>query len=247
MQFYNATTQDAICQLTDRLCDSNDTSYPRLAKTAEANAARDRVINKIITADGRWQFDDSNFTDMPTGNIALVASQKKYTFNDKFLVFESAQVMDASGKFYFLKPIDQSDYDTPLDELFSTDGLPLYYDKLTDDTIKIYPGPLASLVTLSSIADGKETAGMKVTFKRKGKPFTAVATTDADSTEPGFACNHEILAYMMSIPYCLKYKRNRVAGYKEEIKEMMEEIINIYSNRDKDERKVMTTKAILFR
>ena len=67
--------------------------------------------------------------------------------------------------------------------------LPLYYDKVSDDTIKLYPSPTATYCTL--------TAGLKVHFRRTAHLFTA---SDTDAV-PGFASPyHVILAYMASIP-----------------------------------------------
>lgn len=243
MQFYDATNKRAICQKIDRLCDSDDTSYPRLAKTAEVNDALEKVVGWLINADGTAQFDDTNYTDFPIGTYTLVNSQAKYSFNNKFLQMISVKIMDVNSNYGIIKPIDQSEYSNinPLEEAYETDGLPLYYDKLSDDTIKLFPAPDNGVsVTLAS--------GLKIYFKRTAKLFTAVATTVADTTVPGFASPwHEILAYMASVPYCSTYKKDRVAGYKVDIADMKEELITHYSRREKDKRKKITLRGINFR
>ncbi len=243
MQFYDATNKRAICQKIDRLCDSDDTSYPRLNKTAEVNDALEQIVGWIINADGTWQWDDTNNTDFPTGTQTLVSGQSVYSFNDKFLQLLEVQIKDKEGNWYILPPIDQKEYsDTaPLEQDFSTSGLPQYYDKITDDSIKIYPAPDNGVtVTLDN--------GLKIKYKRTASLFTATSATTADTTEPGFASPyHEILAYMASIPYCMTYKKDRVALYEKRVMDLKKELITHYSQREKDKRKEMSMSGIAFR
>jgi len=153
MQFNDTTTKLGICQEIDALCDSDTTSYTVAEKTRRVNNSLEQVIGWLINADGAWQWDDTNNTDLPIGTQTLVAAQKTYTFNDKFLQLLEVQVKDVNGNWIILKPIDQREYsDTePLDEAFETDGLPLYYDKVSDDTIKLYPAPSATSCTLAVV------------------------------------------------------------------------------------------------
>lgn len=240
MEFYNNTSKRAICQKIDRLCDSDDTSYPRINKTAEVNDAQEQVVGWILQADGTWQFDDTNYTDLPIGTQTLVAAQKVYTFNDKFLQLLEVQVKDVNGVWTILKPIDQVDYSNkiPLDEAFKTDGLPICYDKISDDTIKLLPAPDAGIsVTLAS--------GLKIKFKRTSKEFTVASDTTADTTQPGFASPyHEILAYMASIPYCMTYKKDRVILYEKRVMDLKKELLTLYALREKDVRNIMTAAPI---
>jgi len=210
------------------------------------NESCKRVAAWIINADGTAQFDDTNYTDFPIGTYTMVASQGKYSFNDKVLQLINVQVKDVNGDWVLIQPIDQSEYDGVLEQDFETDGMPVYYDRLSDDTIKLYPAPSATYATLTS--------GLRLYFKRTASVFTAAEIT-AGTKEPGFAINHEILAYMTSIPYCLKYHKDRVALYQARIGDldpdnptgMKAEIINHYSRREKDKRKQMTLKQTPFR
>ena len=45
------------------LTDSNSTSLTDATLLRRVNTAYETVISWIITADGTWQFDDTNFTD----------------------------------------------------------------------------------------------------------------------------------------------------------------------------------------
>lgn len=230
MQFYDATNKSGLCQMTDFLCDSNDTSYPRLQKTREANNGLDEVVGKIINTDGTWQFHDTNYTDNPVGTGDLVEGQSSYSFAEDFLDIENIKIKDVNGYWNILKPIDQRHSDTPLEDYLETDGMPEYYD-MNGDTIRLYPAPSATHVTL--------TAGIKVQFKMKPSAFTYASTTAADTKEPGFALHHQIIAYYMAIPYCMKHKKDRVGLYEKKKYELLQGIIEHYSSREKDQKKNM--------
>jgi len=241
LNFYDATNEQGLCQLVDTLCDSTDTSYSRVKKTREINTAYKEIVGDIVNADGTWQFDDTNYTDFPIGTYTLVDGQSKYSFNDQFLQMESVEIMNADGNYQIIKPIDQDEYSkvTPLEEAFETDGLPTCYDKIADDTIKLYPAPDdGTSVTLAS--------GLKIKFRRTAKTFTVASDTSADTTEAGFATNHEILAYKASIPYCIKYHPRRVVGFLNEIARLEKKILIQYSTREQDKRKIIRNKPIRY-
>ena len=225
---------------TRTLCDADTTSYPAAVLLRRINNAYEDVISWLINADGTWQFDDQNYTDLPIGTQTLVAAQKTYTFNDKFLQILEVQVKDIDGNWQILRPIDQREYSdlTPLDEDFETDGLPEYYDKISDDTIKLFPGPSATYCTLAS--------GLKIKFKRTASLYTSAEVTTG-TKEPGFASPfHYILAYMAAIPYCMNYKKDRVALYKKRVEEMEKGLLEHYSQREKDKRKIITMRQRAF-
>lgn len=238
MVFNDTTTKLGLCQEIDGLCDSTSTSYPVADKTRRVNSALEQVVGWLINADGGWDFDDSNYTDFPIGTYTMVASQGRYSFNDKFLQLMEVQVKNKDGDWVILRPIDQKEIegDTPLPQLYETDGMPIYYDKESEDTIRLYPAPSAADTTLSS--------GLKVKFKRTAHLFVAGDTT----AEPGFASPyHVILAFMASLPYCMTYKKDRVAMYEKKIMDLKKELLAHYGRREKDKRKIATTKGILFR
>lgn len=230
------------------LADADTTSYPAATLLRRINAAYERVVGWIINVDGTWQFDDSNYSDLPIGTQTLVAAQKAYTFNDKFLQILEVQVKDVNGNWRILKPIDQIEYsnETPLDETFKTDGLPLYYDKVSEDTIKLFPAPDAGVsVTLAS--------GLKIKFKRTADLFleSVPGTPDNASKIPGFiSTHHYILSYMAALPYCMSYKKDRVATYERIIGDfdkpmgMKKDILMAYALREKDVRNIMTMAPV---
>jgi len=235
MVFNDTTTNLGICQEIDDLCDSDIFSYPLSAKARRVNTALETLISKIINADGTWQFDDENFGTNPVGTGLLVEGQSAYSFADKFLDIEWIKILDLNGRYQPINPIDQSQLSYSLEDLLITNGFPKYYDK-NGNTIRLYPAPTATMVTL--------TAGLKVQFKRTGSLFTADATTKV----PGIASPwHITIAKMAALPYCKKYKKDRVPQLQLDIIEETKEMIKFYSLREKDKRKIMSMSGISFR
>lgn len=248
MQFYEPTTNQGICQEIDRLCDTTDTSYPRLAKTARVNQGLEELVGEAISSDGVWEYDDTNKTDLPVGTGNLVEGQESYSFAAEYLKIKRIKVKDTGGKWQPLIQLDQQDLDNSgvtIEEYFGTNsgspytGLPTHYDIL-GDTIRLYPAPTATSVTL--------TAGLKVDFVRTATLFTATSATTADTTEPGLPSPfHVYLAYYAAIPQCMAYKKDRVALYQNKWNEGVRKIIKFYSQRNPDRRDNFTMKSISFR
>ena len=247
MIFYNATTKQGICQEIDRLCDTDDTSYPRLDKTSRVNESMEELVGDIITADGTYQYDDTNYTDFPRGKGNLVEGQEQYTFSAEYLQIEFIEVLNKAGTVYEkIKTIDNVDLGgmSP-QQYFGTDssgnpakGQVQYYDPVGDSVI-FYPAPTSDNHTLTN--------GFRIWFKRKPQAFTAVSTTATDSTEPGLPSSyHVILAYMASIPYCGIYKKDRVPFLVKKVDEMKKGILRYYGLRERDRKKKITLKKILY-
>ena len=230
----HATNQD-LNTFVDDLCDSNDTSYPVAKKVLHANAALEELVAEAIVADGRWQFDDTNHTNLPVGTIDLTASQADYSFNEEFLTIEQVLILNEDGNYQNLLPIDPRDFkDIPVEEYFAATGTPTHYD-LLGDTIILYPAPVAASVTLA--------AGLKVRFKRTIDLFTTSDTTQ----EPVIpSTHHAMVGYMMAIPYCMKYKPNRVPAFERKVAQMKKSFLDIYARRHYTESNAMTNAPISF-
>jgi len=244
MVYNDATDKLGICQEIDALCDSDTTSYPVADKTRRVNDSLEQVVGWIINADGTWQFDDSNQTDQPRGKGTLVEGQEAYTFASDYLQIEAMDVLDLNSHYIRLKPLDQSELGglSP-DEYFGLEsggtpklGFPKYYDLFTDDSFRLYPTPSATYCTLTN--------GLRVWFKRTAHLFTAADTTAV----PGFASPyHIILCYMAALPYVLTYKKDRVPLFEAKIQQLKKEIIEHYSHREREKKKIITFKSRPFR
>ena len=246
MQFYDATNKRAISQEIDRLCDSDDTAYPRLDKTARVNDGLEEMVAEAISSDGVWEWDDTNRTDLPIGTGTLVEGQESYSFSAEYLkVVEIDILTTTAGLWRRLKQISRDDLDgLSKEEYFGVTsgnpakGMPEFYD-IEGDSIRLFPAPAATSVTLAS--------GLRIQFKRTASLFTPVSTTVADTTEPGFASPfHVLLAYYAAIPYCMAFKKDRVALYEKRWDMGMKKFIKFYGKRNPDRRDVMTPKKELY-
>ena len=222
------------------LCDADTTSYPAATLLRRVNNALEILVGKIINADGTWQFDDTNYTTTPVGTGTLVSGQSSYSFADEFLDIETVKIKDVNGNWIILDPIDQSQDDEALEQRLSVSGvtitgIPTHYEK-NGDTVRLYPAPTATYVTLTN--------GLKVEFKRTADIFTAAQVTTGTKI-PGIASPyHMLVAYMSAIPYCMSYKKDRVALYEKKAMELEKDMLDFYSSREKDKRKIMTMKQI---
>src|ERR1035437_3893291 len=181
-----------------------DNSYGRISGDANLlatftrymNEALNTVVNLIMTADGRWQFDDTNNTDFPIATTNLVSTpgseQQDYAFDITMLRILKIEVLDNTGAWNKLTPIDEADvYDQSLSDFLKAPGRPIYYDK-QGSSIMLYPKPLATQVT--------STAGLKIWFQRPPSYFVTSDTTKV----PGFnSMYHRLVALIASRDYAM--------------------------------------------
>ncbi len=225
-----------------------DNSYGRISGdtsllatfTRYINEALNRVANLIMTADGRWQFDDTNFTDFPIATTSLVTTlgseQQDYSFDVTMLRILRMEVLDNTGAWRKLTPIDENDvYDTSLTDLLKTPGLPVYYDK-QGTSIFLYPKPLATSVT--------STNGLKVWFQRPPSYFTTADTTKV----PGFnSMYHRLVALIASRDYAMFKQLSVAPALSQKVQQDEDSLVENYTLRSKDEHIRLSTKQHNFR
>lgn len=227
-------------------CESHifgDNSYGRISGdtsllatfTRYINEALNRVANLIMTADGRWQFDDTNFTDFPIGQTNLVttlgAEQQDYSFDVTMLRILRAEVMDNTGAWRKLTPLDETDvYDTSLSDLLRTPGLPIYYDP-QGASVFLYPKPLATAVT--------STNGLKIWFQRPPSYFTSADTTKV----PGFnSMYHRLVALIASRDYAMFKQLSVAKVLADKVQQDEDSLVENYALRNKDEHIKLSAK-----
>jgi len=155
--------------------DSNQWATSKIVNSA--NNWLDTVAGYAIGADRRFQWDDTNHLKLPIGTTNLVANQSDYSFltdaqNNRILTLLRIDIKDSQGNWTQLRPIDQFQVDGALDSFYSTASQPIYYDKINDNVVRLYPKPATSV-----------TDGLKFYFQRSPSYFTASDTTK----EPGVA------------------------------------------------------------
>jgi len=227
MVFSNTTTKDGILQEIATWCfgsSSNDdtTAYPLLDKTRNVNRWYDRAVSLIMQADGNWEWDDVNQTDLPVATTALVANQQDYGL-DAAVQYKllRVEILDNNGDSHQLNQISQTDKrGTSLTEYKSTAGTPQEYD-LVGNSIFLYPKPSYA-----------KTAGLKLHFQRGASYFESTDTTK----EPGFnRMFHRILTFGPAYDYALANGfQNKINLYRDEIAQLERGIITFYSGRNRD-------------
>lgn len=230
MQFSNTSTYDGICEEIDFWVNTDTTSYPLVQKTRNINRHYDAVVSLILKSDGKWEWDDTNQTDLPIATTALVANQKDYSISGAtFLNITRVDIFDSNGNGIQLVPMTQEDKrGTSLDEFCKEAGVPRYYDKI-GSSIFLYPKPNYAYA-----------AGLKVYFQRNVSYFLSTDTTK----EPGFAAPfHRRLSLGGALDYAMANEMNsKISMLLPQITAMDNSIVEFYSQRDKDEKISLKTQ-----
>lgn len=189
------------------------------------NNAYERVVSLVIKADGRWQWDDTNQTDLPISTTALVANQQDYSLATSHLEVTRVEMKDQGGIWRLLTPIDQNDIKgIALGEYQKTAGVPTQYDKL-GNSIFLYPAPNFS-----------QSASLKVYFTRGPASFTSGEVTTG-TKQPGFTpLYHDLIPLWVAYNYALDNVQNTATGYLNEITRKETELLESYQKRSKDEQ-----------
>lgn len=228
MVFSDTSTKLGLIQDCEQLIFSNYADISGNADrlydfTARINRAYDKLATIIMSVDGRWQFDDTNYTDFPVGSTALVANQQDYTLDVEFLDIVKVLVLDQSGNKILLESLDIND---PVGKMYLTSAtsssIPRFYDK-TGGTIMLYPA-----------ASYAKAAGLIVHYRRKASYFAYTDTTKAVGVPAIF---HRYLSLEASLDYAISKQMNGKNDLAERMKEMTASIEEWYSKRSKDEQK----------
>jgi hypothetical protein len=194
--------------------------------TARINRAYDKLATIIMGVDGRWQFDDTNYTDLPIGTTDLFSGRQDYTLDVEFLDIVKVLMLDPAGNKTILRPFD---IDDPLGRPFlqqppAVGGIPTHYDK-TGGSVLLYPTP-------NYDSDG----GLTVHYRRKPSYFAYTDTTKAVGVPANF---HRYLSLEASFDYASSPSKQLASkdDLAVKVKEMEAQIEEWYSRRSKDEPK----------
>lgn len=251
MDFNNTTEENGIVQDIDFMVNSSRSTYPLTRIASDANRAMDEVISLILSSDGRWQYDDTNYTDLPIGTTNLVLNQQDYSFDPEQIDITRVEAKDQNGNWQYLVPFDQRDLTPPgttslpvsgltqtgtfagnnysLTDFMSTAGTPVFYDKIVN-SIFLYPKPSYN-----------STGGLKVYFQRKPSYFDDTDTTK----QPGFAKHlHKIIPLKCAYEYAVSklLAPNKIQQLLLQIQQYEQRIKDFYSSRKKDEKVVMVAR-----
>lgn len=218
---------------------TNSTSFPAADVLIALNAAMSRVTSLILQADGRWQWDDDNQSDLPISTTALVSGQQDYSFPVSYLKILRVEIKGNGGT-YFIKlvPRDQEDpmWGMELQGLDSTtSGLPFNYDVI-GHSIFLYPIPNYS-----------QNASLKVYFQRSSTDFTS-GDLSTGTLVPGFvSIFHDLLALWPSYDFAIANGLDNANQLFAEITRKETELLKYYAHRDPADRPSLSPRPIRYR
>lgn len=222
-----------------RLTKTNSTSYPNADLLDDLNIAYNDTTADLFLSDGRWQWDDTNQTDLPVATAALVSGQQDYTIPGAQLIIDRVEILPQGGNyFYRVLPRDVSDPmwgSTLLGIDNISQGAPIYYD-ISGTSILLYPIPGFS-----------QAASIKVYFRRAQVDFTA-GDLSTGTIAPGFASLfHDILAYKVAYDYAIINIPQLATGYWNTVQLKTAKLKAFYALRERDDSPRMSMRPIRFR
>lgn len=214
--------------------------WPTARIVASVNNYLDLVTGYAIGADKRFQWDNTNQTKLPIGTTDLNANQANYSFltdeqGNQIVTLTRIDIQDPNTVWRQLQLIDQTDITGfGLDSTLATPTLPMYYDKIADNIIRLYPAPATTV-----------TAGLKFYFQRTSPYFTVAST----STTTGFSALLDrgfVMAAALDGAITLGLSNlNSIEG--EMTKESQKMIAYFGRDRNNDDTKQITVNPIRFR
>jgi hypothetical protein len=186
--FNDATNNTGLVQL----CEQNifgDTGFGQITNNQQRLQQITNLINEAYSnywtmatqSDGKWQFDDENYTDYPIAVSNLVASQQDYSFLTSMVDILSVEIMNAGGVWYTLTEVDEQEMandHVSMSQRFLIPSQPNFFNR-TANSIFLLPAPNYAMA-----------GGLKIKYQRPPYYFLYTDTTKV----PGFTdVMHEYL------------------------------------------------------
>jgi len=229
LQFSDTTNKNGIIQRIEfdtELGDGTITSDPTLFSqiTSIINAGMSKATSIIITADGRWTWDDTSQTDQSVATTNIVAGQNDYTIlnntpdeNKDYLKPERIEIKDGNGIWMRLYERDLKRYRGSITQDRTVSGVPTSYDF---NGVSIF---------LDAVPDYNSTSGLKIWFSRAQINFD----TNDTSKKPGFASIFHEYPVLYTLYHWGKTKAlSNVHIYKRDLEQMERDMAMFYSKRD---------------
>lgn len=234
IQFSDTVTNSGILQQARAIARVDASQWPTQNVVNSCNNWLDRIFNYGKLNDKRFQLDDTNHTKLPIGTSNLVANQSDYSFltdeqGNRITNLTRIDILDPSGIYRQLMPIDQANLTGhALSEWNKTANLPMYYDKIADNVIRLYPKPATSV-----------TSGIMYYFQRSPSYFLASDTTKA----PGVADDlHRGFVIASAYDAALTLGLENLPTLAIEIQKEEQKLEDYFASRETDEQQVITIK-----
>lgn len=228
MQLRNNITQSNSlfhdCLFKCGLSSSETTAYPFADFVRNINNSSKKVNSWIWRNTGEWEFDDSNYDNLPIATRDLVDDRSDYALPLDVEKVDRCEIKLISGELRKLTLFDKGQTDYSLSEFAGTKGEPLFYD-LIGNSLMLYPAPDLTKVT--------EDEGLQLYFSRNIDEFSESDTTK----EPGFSSNfHEILSLDAAIVWCNIHDQSKLNTLSNEREIMKNDLEEFYGKRNREAR-----------
>jgi len=226
MQFNNPSSPaTSLYHDTLSLCgilSTDTTTLPVVDFTRSANEALKETNQLIWQSTGEWEFDDSNYATLPSAKRDMTASVNNYLIPSYAQKIDRLQVLDNAGDWHKVTPFDKGMTKEALEELYTTTGLPEYYD-IVGESLVLYPTPDATTCTL--------TQGLELFFSREMDEFLITDTTK----EPGFNSDfHRMISLKAALDWAMPKGLSIISSLQNQISNMKDNIAKFYGSRDRD-------------
>lgn len=214
------------------LTKTNSTSFPAADMLISVNNALNHVNSLILKADDKWQFDDSNQTDLPTATASLVSGQQDYSIPATYLSLDRVRIKDSGGIWHLLDPIDIHDQQDDFTiAYFNSSGLPTQYDK---SGTSVFLGPIPNY----NLA-----AALEIRFTRGPAEFTSAEVTTGTKS-PGFpSLFHDLVPTWVAYDYAVANGQKTAQGFLAAI-QLKEQMLNEFiGSRNRDYRPRFTVST----
>jgi hypothetical protein len=190
------------------------------------NNAVEHIESLITRYDSRWQFDDSNQTDLPIATTSLVSAQQDYQITSNHLSIDRVEVKDTAGLWHLLTQIDQQQFKgdnaQSLTDYLKTNGLPIEYD-LVSNSIFLYPVPNYS-----------QSASLKLYFSRPPASWSS-ADLSTGTAVPGFnSLFHDLVPLWVAFDYWNANNPTNARGFATSIITREKDLQDFYGSRNRD-------------
>lgn len=202
---------------------TNTTSFVAADRLIAVNNALNRVVSLINKSDQRWQWDDTNQSDLPIATTTITSGQQDYSLATSHLTIDRVEVKNGSN-WTQLDPIDQHDIKGEALNSYLGSGIPTSYD-IVGSSVFLYPIPNYTLA-----------AALKIYFTRGPAEFTSAEVTTGTKV-PGFnSLFHELIPLWVAYDYAVANGLSTANGFFAGIQRMEAELVNFYASRSRGER-----------
>ena len=195
------------------------------------NNGYNKLHSIILDSQDEWDFDDSNYTDLPIATTDLLANTDIYAIPDTLYRLNKVEINYGAG-FIKAMPLDLNENFLSEDELLQRSNVSTPYYRIFGQTIQFYPKPTAGVSN-----------GLKLYYDRAITHFTSDEYT-AGTVKPGLdQLWHDYIALQASLDGAIKFNLVNKADLANTITDIEQRIRKYYGKKTTD-RKLKLTNFI---